>query len=168
MKLSFGERLSYALGDFSNNGAYMFVGTFLITFLTIGMGLSGKVAGAIIMCVTIFDAINDVIIGSIVDKAHGRGVKYTTFLRFAILPMAVLMVLLFFSPNFSTGAKIAYSVIIYAIYTVAQTTFQVPWSNDRQQRGAHHAGRLSRLGFQPGRFSHQHLLLRADPALWRR
>ena len=93
MKLSFGERLSYALGDFSNNGAYMFVGTFLITFLTIGMGLSGKAAGAIIMCVTIFDAINDVIIGSLVDKAHGRGVKYTTFLRFAILPMAVLMVL---------------------------------------------------------------------------
>ena len=129
MKLSFGERLSYALGDFSNNGAYMFVGTFLITFLTIGMGLSGKAAGAIIMCVTIFDAINDVIIGSIVDKAHGRGVKYTTFLRFAILPMAVLMVLLFFSPNFSTGAKIAYSVIIYAIYTVAQTTFQVPYGS---------------------------------------
>ncbi len=129
MKLSFGERLSYALGDFSNNGAYMFVGTFLITFLTIGMGLSGKAAGAIIMCVTIFDAINDVIIGSIVDKAHGRGVKYTTFLRFAILPMAVLMVLLFCSPNFSTGAKIAYSVIIYAIYTVAQTTFQVPYGS---------------------------------------
>ena len=76
MKLSFGERLSYALGDFSNNGAYMFVGTFLITFLTIGMGLSGKAAGAIIMCVTIFDAINDVIIGSIVDKAHGRGAEH--------------------------------------------------------------------------------------------
>ena len=119
MKLTFGERLSYALGDFSNNGAYMFVGTFLITFLTIGMGLSGKVAGAIIMAVTIFDAINDVIIGSIVDKAHGRGVKYTSFLRFSVLPMAVLMVLLFFSPNFSLGGKIAYSVIIYAclLYT---------------------------------------------------
>lgn len=129
MKLTFGERLSYALGDFSNNGAYMFVGTFLITFLTIGMGLSGKVAGGIIMAVTIFDAINDVIIGSIVDKAHGRGVKYTSFLRFSVLPMAVLMVLLFFSPNFSLGGKIAYSVIIYAVYTVAQTSFQVPYGS---------------------------------------
>lgn len=129
MKLSFGEKLSYALGDFSNNGAYMFVGTFLISFLTIGMGLSGTAAGAIIMAVTIFDAINDVIIGSIVDKAHGRGVKYTTVLRYSVIPMAVLMVLLFFSPNFSVGGKIAWSVIIYAIYTVAQTSFQVPYGS---------------------------------------
>ncbi len=129
MKLSFGERLSYALGDFSNNGAYMFVGTFLITFLTIGMGLSGKVAGAIIMAVTIFDAINDVIIGSIVDKAHGRGVKYTTFLRFSVLPMAVLMVLLFFSPQFSLTGKLVYSLVIYSIYTIAQTSFQVPYGS---------------------------------------
>lgn len=129
MKLSFGERLSYGLGDFSNNGAYMFVGTFLITFLTVGIGLSGKVAGAIIMAVTIFDAINDVIIGSIVDRAHGKGIKYTSILRFSVLPMAVLMVLLFFSPNIAINGKIAYAVIIYAVYTVAQTTFQVPYGS---------------------------------------
>ena len=127
MKLKFGEKISYALGDFSNNGAYLFVSTFLISFLTIGMGMSGTAAGAIIMIVTIFDAINDVIIGSMVDKAHGRGTTYTKIMRLSVVPMAVLMVLLFFSPNFGMGAKIAYAVIIYAVYTIAQTAYQVPF-----------------------------------------
>jgi sugar (glycoside-pentoside-hexuronide) transporter len=127
MKLKFGEKVAYALGDFSNNSAYLFVSTFLISFLTIGLGLGGTVAGVIIMVVTIFDAVNDVIIGSIVDKLHGRGTKYTKMLRVTVVPVAVMMVLLFVSPNFSTGGKIAYAVIIYAIYTVAQTAYQVPF-----------------------------------------
>ena len=127
MKIKFGEKVAYALGDFSNNSAYLFVSTFIISFLTIGLGLGGAVAGTIIMVVTIFDAINDVIIGSIVDKLHGRGTTYTKMLRVTVVPVAVMMVLLFVSPNFGTGAKIAYAILIYAVYTIAQTSYQVPF-----------------------------------------
>ena len=126
-KISFGEKVAFALGDFSNNSAYLFVGTFVISFLTIGMGLSGTAAGTIIALVTIFDAINDVIIGSMVDKAHARGTTYTKIMRFSIIPEAVLMVLLFFSPKFGVGAKVVYAFLIYAIYTIAQTAYQVPY-----------------------------------------
>ena len=77
MKIKFGERIGYALGDFSNNGAYMYVSTFFISFLTIALGMPGTLAGTIIMVVTIFDAINDVIIGGLVDKWHGHGTTYT-------------------------------------------------------------------------------------------
>lgn len=129
MKIKFSEKVAYACGDFSNNSAYLFVSTFIISFLTIGQGLGGKVAGTIIMVVTIWDAVNDVIIGSMVDKAHGRGTQYTKILRFSVVPVAVLMVLLFFSPNFSTVGKIVYALIIYSIYTVAQTSYQVPFGS---------------------------------------
>ncbi len=122
MKIKFGEKLAYALGDFSNNSAYLFVGTFFISFLTIALGQSGTMAGTIIMVVTIFDAINDVVIGSIIDKLHGRGTKYTKMLRFTVIPVGVMMVLLFWSPNFSTAMKIAYALVIYAVYTIVQTS----------------------------------------------
>jgi glycoside/pentoside/hexuronide:cation symporter, GPH family len=127
MKVKFGEKVAYALGDFSNNSAYLFVSTYIISFLTIGMGLSGTQAGTIILIVTIFDAINDVVIGSLVDKSHGRGTTYTKIMRMAVIPVAVLMVLLFSSPSFSLTAKIVYALIIYAIYTIAQTSYQVPF-----------------------------------------
>lgn len=127
MKIKFGEKFAYALGDFSNNSAYLYVSTFLISFMTIGLGLGGTVAGSIIMVVTFFDAINDVIIGSMVDKAHARGTTYTKIMRYSVVPVAVLMVLLFVSPNFSTAAKIVYAILIYAVYTIAQTAYQVPF-----------------------------------------
>lgn len=62
-----------------------------------------------------------------VDKAHGRGTTYTKIMRYSVVPVAVMMVLLFISPNFSTTAKIVYAVLIYAIYTIAQTAYQVPF-----------------------------------------
>ena len=127
MNVTFKERVAYALGDFSNNSAYLFVSTYLISFLTIGLGMNGTVAGAIIMTATVFDAINDVIIGHIVDRAHARGTKYTKILRGAVVPVAVMMVLLFVSPNFSMGGKIAWALIIYCVYTIAQTSYQVPF-----------------------------------------
>lgn len=129
MKIKFGEKLVYALGDFSNNSAYLFVGTFFISFLTIALGQSGTMAGTIIMVVTIFDAINDVVIGSIIDKLHGRGTKYTKMLRFTVIPVGVMMVLLFWSPNFSTAMKIAYALVIYTVYTIVQTSYQVPFGS---------------------------------------
>ncbi len=128
-KIKFGEKFAYGLGDFSNNSAYVFVGTFVISFLTIALGQSGVMAGTIIMVVTIFDAVNDVLIGSLIDRLHGRGVKYTRVLRMSIVPVGVLMVLLFWSPNFSVVAKIVYALLIYAAYTVAQTTYQVPFGS---------------------------------------
>lgn len=129
MNVTWTEKVAYALGDFSNNSAYLFVSTYLISFLTIGLGMGGKVAGAIIMIVTIFDAVNDVIIGHIVDKAHARGTKYTKILRGAVVPVAVTMALLFVSPNFSMGGKIAWAILVYAVYTVAQTSYQVPFGS---------------------------------------
>ena len=129
MNVTFKEKVAYALGDFSNNSAYLFVSTYLISFLTIGLGMDGTVAGAIIMVATVFDAINDVIIGHIVDRVHARGTKYTKILRGAVVPVAVMMVLLFVSPNFSMGGKIAWALIIYCVYTIAQTSYQVPFGS---------------------------------------
>lgn len=129
MKIKFGERIGYALGDFSNNGAYMYVSTFFISFLTIALGMSGTLAGTIIMVVTIFDAINDVIIGGLVDKWHGHGTTYTKVMRFSVVPLAVLLALLFFSPNFGMGGKVAYALIIYALYTIAMTAYQVSFGS---------------------------------------
>lgn len=129
MKIKLNEKIAYSLGDFCNNGAYMYVGTFLISFLTICLGLSGTMAGAIIMVVTFFDAANDLIIGSMVDKAHGRGKKYTSIMRMSVLPIGVLTVLLFFSPNFSMAAKVVYILLVYGAYTVAQTSYQVPYGS---------------------------------------
>ena len=128
-KIGFGEKLAYGLGDFSNNSAYLFVGTFLLSFLTLGLGLGGTVAGAIIMFVTFFDAINDVIIGAMVDKAHGKGTTYGKIMRFSVIPVGVLMALLFCNVKIPTGGKIAYAVIIYALYTIAQTSYQVPFGS---------------------------------------
>ena len=50
-------------------------------------------------------------------------------MRFSVVPLAVLLALLFFSPNFGMGGKVAYALIIYALYTIAMTAYQVSFGS---------------------------------------
>ena len=74
------ENLAYAAGDFGCNMSFALKGT-LVVFWTQFMGMDSMLYAALLMVVQVWDAINDPLIGSIID-ADKRKYKRNKFLAY--------------------------------------------------------------------------------------
>jgi Na+/melibiose symporter-like transporter len=112
------ELTSLSLGIMGQNHLYNMAGTerffnFLTNVLHIDPGIAGTMGGAI----TTFDAINDPIAGSLIDRHRFKnGQKLVPWIKTAPI-IAVLALLLFVNWGFeSQSAKILYSIIVYVLW----------------------------------------------------
>ena len=84
------DSISYAAGDFGCNMSFALKGT-LIIFWTQYMGMDSNLYAALLLIVQVWDAINDPLIGSIVD-ADKRQYKRGKFLAYIWLGSIGLLV----------------------------------------------------------------------------
>ncbi len=123
------DKLGYALGDFGCNMSFQLVSSYALVFFTQGMGLSLASWGIIVVLAKVFDAINDPVIGSLVDKrkptANGKFRPWIFWGSFAILITTMLMFVDISSWNYSI--KFAYALIAYCLWSVAYTSANVPY-----------------------------------------
>ena len=72
-KLSFSERFIWALGQSTGRQFITaMVSTYILVFLTDTFGIAAGAAGAIMTLATIWDAINDPILGTLADRTRTR------------------------------------------------------------------------------------------------
>ena len=96
----------------------------------------GRPAGAVSMMALLsglWDAVNDPLIGSVIDKTRTGYGKLRPWLIVTPLPFAVLTVLLFGGPSFmngvsSVGPKIAYMYVSYILWELCFTFADVPFN----------------------------------------
>ena len=71
-----GDKIGYALGDFGCAAFFAFVSSYLMVFYTDVLGISAAAVGTLFIVARIWDAINDPIMGALVDKVgtskHGK------------------------------------------------------------------------------------------------
>lgn len=123
-----GEKVSYAL---TNTGQTMIYGLFgmLMLYMTDYLHIRSAIAGLIIALTRIFDAINDPIMGQIVDKTKTKWGKCRPYMLFTPIPVAVFALLLFAPFNLSGGSAVAYASVMYILFTVVYTANDIPyWS----------------------------------------
>lgn len=126
--LTLKERLCFTVGAFGRSGIYTLMSMFALVFFQNGAGLSLKQSTAIILIGRIFDALNDPVMGMIVDKTKSKWGKMRPYLLFAPIPIAICTVLLFTAP-FADGstAAFAWALFTYIIWGVAFTVQDVPF-----------------------------------------
>ncbi len=127
-KVPTAEKISYAL---TNTGQTMIYGLFsmLMLFMTDYLYIAPAIAGLIITLTRIFDALNDPIMGQIVDITHSKWGKCRPYMLFTPIPVAIVALLMFLPLGLSGGASIAYAVTIYLIFTMVYTANDIPyWS----------------------------------------
>ena len=75
--LSFVEKLHYGIGTIGYNASFHWVSTFLQIYYTDTIGVSAGALSALVLGVRLFDAVNDPIIGAIVDSRKAtKGGKF--------------------------------------------------------------------------------------------
>ena len=124
-KFSMRDNIAYAMGDFGCNMSFALKGT-LIIFWTQFMGMDSMLYAALLLVVQAWDAINDPLIGSIIDadKRKYKRNKFLAYIYAGSIGLVVAGALCFVPlPNAPAMAKniifIAGYVIWDAFYTVA-------------------------------------------------
>lgn len=122
------ERICFTVGAFGRSGIYTLMSMFTLVFFQNGAGLSLSQGTTIILIGRIFDALNDPVMGMIVDRTKSKWGKMRPYLLFAPVPIAICTILLFTAP-FKEGSTAAFvwALVTYILWGVAFTVQDVPF-----------------------------------------
>ena len=149
------EALAYGVAGFGQNFVCTIIGSFLTVFMTDALlfgsveegGIFGAINGAtavaiLMLGVRIFDALNDPIMGSIVDRTRTKWGKCRPYLKWMAIPIAIMTIICFLPLPAKQMYSFVIVAVIYTIWSVAYTICDVPYwalstcmSNDTVVRG---------------------------------
>ncbi len=125
------DKLGYAMGDMGCGFSFQLVSTFMQLFYMQYIGVGEEAYAIIIMLSKIFDAINDIIIGNLVDtKRIGKKSKYMPWILLGGVTLVIFNVMLF-APvkDFSQWGKYAWCLGSYCLWSIAYTMVNVPYGS---------------------------------------
>lgn len=141
-ELSLKEKVSYGYGDIASNFVWGMVTSYLLFFYTDIFGITATAAGTLFLVTRIFDALNDPIMGAIVDKTKSKHGKTRPYLLYVAIPFGILSVITFITPDFSDTGKLIYAYITYGLLGIVYTMINIPYgalmplmSRDSKQKG---------------------------------
>ncbi len=125
------DKIGYAFGDMGCNLSFSLISSYMFLFYTQCIGLSAKHWAWIIIVSKVWDAINDVLIGNMVDKYRiskkSKFMPWITIGSFGLIALTVMI----FTPvtSFSQLGKILWCLISYCLWSVAYTMINVPYGS---------------------------------------
>ncbi|HEY8879166.1 MAG TPA: MFS transporter [Roseateles sp.] len=150
------EIVGYGLGDMGFNFYWTNVSTFLLIFYTDTFGITAAAAATMLFVVKIFNAFTDPMIGALADRTQTRWGKFRPYLLFMPLPLAVIGVLTYSTPDLGPTAKLVWAYVTYLLLMTLYTSVNLPYSalsgvlsGDARERNAINASRFV-AGFAGG------------------
>lgn len=123
------EKLCFGIGAIGKDAICNLVGAFLMLYFTDTLYLTPAFVGVLFFVARIWDAINDPMMGMIVDNTHTRFGKFRIWLVIGTLVNSIIFVLLFHSFHLSGTALYVYVSVMYILYGMTYTIMDVPyWS----------------------------------------
>ncbi|MEZ4386462.1 MAG: MFS transporter [Candidatus Krumholzibacteriia bacterium] len=127
-RLSVREKIGYGLGDTASNLYFQMFINFLLFFYTDVFGIPAAAAGTMLMISRFWDALNDPMMGVIADRTSTRWGKFRPYLVWISIPIGVIGVATFYTPDLSVGGKIVYAYVTYTLMMMAYTAINIPYS----------------------------------------
>ena len=129
MKLSAGRKLCFGVGALGKDLCYAMISTYLMIYLTDTVGLAPFFVGNLFLVARVWDAINDPMMGFVVDNTRTRWGKFRPWILIGTLINAVILVLLFRGPELEGFALYAYYSVMYILWGMTYTVMDIPyWS----------------------------------------
>lgn len=125
------DKIGYAFGDMGCNFSFQLVSSYMYLFYTQCIGLSAKHWAWIIIVSKVWDAVNDVLIGSLVDRTRiSKKSKFMPWISIGSVGLVVFSIIIF-TPvsNFSQIGKILWCLGSYCLWSVAYTMINVPYGS---------------------------------------
>lgn len=143
------NRWGFGLGTFGRDMVGILVAMFLIVYLTEVVGVSDAMLGVVtvvLVVMRIFDAVNDPVMGLIVDNTRTRWGKFKPWITGGAVAWAAGTLLLFTDWGLTGGAFLAVFVVSYLFWEIAYTVNDISYPTTaccRRSRAASPSARRS-------------------------
>ena len=128
-KLTSREKYSYGIGAYGKDLACGIVYTFLMIYFTDVVGINPAFVGTLFLMARLWDAINDPIMGMIVDNTRSRFGKFRPWIFIGTILNSVVLFLLFRQPDLEGTSLYLYYSVMYILWGMTYTIMDIPyWS----------------------------------------
>ncbi len=123
------EWLTYAVGALGQGMVYAVMSSYISDFYLSVMKLPSLFVLFLMLLARVWDAVNDPMMGYIADRSKFKHGKMRPYLLITPIPIAILTILLFYSPDLSVGKLMVYAAVTYVAWGMIYTASDVPfWS----------------------------------------
>lgn len=130
-RVPFKEKFAYGLGDVGNNLLFDMGQIYLLKFYTDSLGLPAAVAGMVFLITKIWDGLADIMVGTWIDnrKKIGKRGKFRPFMLYGALPLALITIVSFTTPDFSLTGKTIWAYCTYMAFGTIYSIFNIPYGS---------------------------------------
>ena len=127
------DKAGYLLGDLGNDFMFMFASMYLMIFYTKVWGVSASMVGVLFLVARFIDAVSDITMGTIVDKAKPtKDGKFRPWIKRMAGPVALASFLMYQSSlaNASMNVKIVVMFVTYILWgSICYTAINIPYGS---------------------------------------
>ena len=121
------EMTAFCVAGLGQGMIYALMSSYISDYYLNVLQLAPMFVLLLMLLARVWDAINDPLMGIIVDRSNLKSGKMIPFIRFALIPIAIVTILMYLSPNLDKTQMMIYSAIVYVawgmLYTVGDVSF---------------------------------------------
>lgn len=127
-KLSVVEKVGYSLGDLAANLVFQTLVTWIAYYYLNIYGLKAEHASMLTLIVGLVAAFAfNPIMGAIADRTNSRWGKFRPWILWTAIPLGIVSLLAFKTPDFAYQGKVIYAVITYALLLLLYAANNLPY-----------------------------------------
>lgn len=127
------EHLAFGIANGGQCMSYTFMASYLTYFFVNVFNVHPAIVSTMLLIEGVWDAINDPLMGTIIDRTRTRFGKMRPYLFIIPVPLAIITCMLFAGPMIFPNSsqtdplKVAYMIIIYFVWEFCYTISDVPF-----------------------------------------
>ena len=123
------ELWMFSLGGLGQGMIYAMMSSYISDYYVNILHLPLMFVLLLMLLARVWDAINDPLMGIIVDRHETKWGKLKPYILFAAAPVTILTILMYVSPNMSITELMIFSAVVYVLWGMCYTMADVPfWS----------------------------------------
>lgn len=142
-KIGMFEKIAYGMSNMGGNICNTAIASFITLYYTDSVGIAAATVGTMLLIARIFDAISDIVMGTVIDRTNTKWEQARPWFVLSILPFVLSTILVFAVPDgMSTLGKTIYmyvtyiftGVICYTMNSLAAVSMQSLMTGDTKER----------------------------------